>query len=79
MANSTTVLLSIILVYWTVWTFMMVFARRSWIPVVPAWPVALFIVGIGLNVIRDWFGTIVVGAMHVVILFYLLPRTGQRN
>lgn len=64
--NSTLALAGILVV---VWGAFVVFMRRkiSVIPVVPFVPALLFGLGLLLNHWIDWCGTIVVGALHVVL------------
>lgn len=67
MRSDTVILLVIVWGFWTVWWLLAVAARRSYIPVVPLYPLAFLGTGYLLDKVYPWAGTFAVGAIHLVL------------
>ncbi len=72
MASSTSTLLGLILVFWGFWMSLASYFHRSWIPVVPFYPIVLFLLGVGINYLQDWAGTVVVALIHMGLVVNIL-------
>ncbi len=67
MITSTSILLATILLFWIAWVAVAIAARRSWLPVAATIPWAMLGVGLLLNYMYDWTGTVTVMVLHVLI------------
>lgn len=67
MITSTPILLGVILVFWIAWVAVAITARRSWLPIAVTIPWAMLVVGLLLNYVYDWSGTITVMVLHLLI------------
>lgn len=73
-------LLTIVFGFWTVWFILCIVFKRSWIPVIPIVPVLALGLGLGLNKVKEWAGTAIVGGAHALILFRMIrPLFAKRN
>jgi hypothetical protein len=62
------VLIGILGSFWILWWCCAVWAKRSWIPVIPFVPLVLFGLGVLLNSVADWLGTLITAGVHVYFL-----------
>ena len=66
--SSTFVLVMILWAFWGTWTILAIIFKRSWIHVVAIYPWLMLGLGLLLNMLYDWAGTITVGTIQLVLV-----------
>ena len=72
MVTDTLALLAVLVVFWSAWWIIAALARRSWLPVIPVYPLVLFGAGYALNYLHAWIGTAAVVGLHTVLLGWMI-------
>lgn len=78
--SSNTLLIIIVSIFWLSWLLLAVAYNRSWVHVIALFPWAMIIVGVSVNYIFNWVGTILIICLHGGIigrmLYDLLRKKG---
>lgn len=71
-------LLLMLVVFWGAWWLFAIVARRSYIPVIPLYPLTLAAAGYLLNKVCSWAGTCVVAGIHLLLVSRMIRDASRR-